>query len=122
MDFKGDRLRALKQARGWTDREEQAATGLTQSTLWDLSSGRIRHPHDKTLTKLCAGYGVDRSYFFAEQVPAAVLPEMSEELLAFVLASENIPLLQLAQEAKKRGIPPARLIRMINFLADDKNE
>jgi len=51
------KLRVLRAERGLTMQEAEEVTGVARETIGELERG-LRNPHDVTLSKLAAGYGV----------------------------------------------------------------
>ncbi|HXH03350.1 MAG TPA: XRE family transcriptional regulator [Candidatus Competibacteraceae bacterium] len=60
----GQRLRALRSARGWTLEQTSQATGLARSTLSKIENGLMSPTYD-ALLKLADGLGVDVAELFA---------------------------------------------------------
>jgi transcriptional regulator with XRE-family HTH domain len=51
------KLRVLRAERGLTMQEAEEVTGVARETIGELERG-LRNPHDVTLSKLAAGYGI----------------------------------------------------------------
>lgn len=57
-DSLADRLKALRAARGWTQRELAAAAGLTQGAVHGVESGRRTRMEADILLRLAEALGV----------------------------------------------------------------
>ena len=72
-----ERLRKLMDARGWTMYRLAKESGLTESTIANIYR-RNAIPSIDTLEKICQGFGITLSQFFAD----AELVELTEDLKA----------------------------------------
>ena len=70
-----ERLRKLMDARGWTMYRMAKESGLTESTIANIYR-RNAIPSIDTLEKICQGFGITLSQFFAD----AELVELTEDL------------------------------------------
>ena len=70
-----ERLRRLMEARGWTMYRLAKESGLTESTIANIYR-RNAIPSIDTLEKICQGFGITLSQFFAD----ADLVELTEDL------------------------------------------
>ena len=55
----GERVRARRQAEGWSQLELSCRTGVTQSTISRVESGRLSLVQVGTLQRLALAFGVD---------------------------------------------------------------
>lgn len=60
----GHRIRALRQAKGWTLEQASQSSGLARSTLSKIENDQMSPTYD-ALIKLAAGFGTDLSELFA---------------------------------------------------------
>lgn len=74
------RIIKLRQERGWTEYQLSESSGISQSTIssW-YSKGML--PSVGSLEKICNGFGITMSYFFAEEGDAVILTKEQRELL-----------------------------------------
>lgn len=70
-----ERLRRLMEARGWTMYRLAKESGLTESTIANIYR-RNAIPSIDTLEKICQGFGITLSQFFADDE----LVELTEDL------------------------------------------
>lgn len=124
MEFRGERLRALREALGWSMTKTEEATGVKQSTISELENGIIKYPRGATVEKLCRGFKVkDRNYFYLDAValPSEVLPaDTPEDLLKFIMSGDNLPYIALGKTIKDSGLPPEDLEQIIKILTKNK--
>lgn len=72
-----ERLDALLRARGWTRYRLSKESGLTESTLANIFQ-RNAMPSLDTLERICAGFGISLSQFFADRELVELTPELKE--------------------------------------------
>lgn len=72
-----ERLNALLKARGWTRYRLAKESGLTESTLANIFQ-RNAMPSLDTLERICNGFGITLSQFFAQGKMVELTPELSE--------------------------------------------
>ena len=72
-----ERLNALLKARGWTRYRLSKESGLTESTLANIFQ-RNAMPSLDTLERICAGFGISLSQFFADGEMVELTPELKE--------------------------------------------
>lgn len=66
MSFIGPRVRALREARGWTQSDLARRAGVSHSYVNRLESGRYQRPSQEQLGKIVTALGVPLSTFLAE--------------------------------------------------------
>lgn len=84
------RIKALCAARSWTSYRLAKESGITYSTLNSLlNKGTM--PSIPTLSKICDGFGISLSQFFADdEMVAALTPEQKSLIVQWnVLSNEN---------------------------------
>lgn len=83
----------LRLQRGWSEYELAQNTGLTQSTI-STWYRKKQTPTIQTLEKVCVGFGITLSQFFAEGADAIALTPAQREMLdnwsALNLKQQNI--------------------------------
>lgn len=72
-----ERLDELLRVRGWTRYRLSKESGLTESTLANIFQ-RNAMPSLDTLERICAGFGITLSQFFADQELVELSPELRE--------------------------------------------
>ena len=72
-----ERLQALMNARGWTMYRLAKESGLTESTIANIYR-RNAIPSIDTLERICRGFGITLSQFFAEGEMVELTPELKE--------------------------------------------
>ena len=71
------RLHGLLEARGWTMYRLAKASGLTDSTIANIYK-RNAMPSIDTLEKICQGFGITLSQFFADGESVELSPELKD--------------------------------------------
>ena len=61
-----DRVRALRQKRGWTQNHLADVSGVPQPTIWRLEKGLIQNPKADVLRRLAAALEVYADYLLRE--------------------------------------------------------
>lgn len=124
MEFRGERLRAIRESLGWSMTKTEKATGVKQSTISELENGIIKFPRESTVDKLCRGLKIkDKNYFYLENVvlPTEILPpDTPEEILKFIMSGDNLPYIALGKKIKESGMPPEDLEQLLNILTKNK--
>ena len=77
------RLRQLLTERGWTEYRLAKACGLNQSTIANIYR-RNTVPSIATLEKICQGFGITLSQFFADGSMVELTPELKALFDAWV--------------------------------------
>lgn len=62
----GDRVRRLREARGWSQRELVRLSGVPQSTIWQIEAGRIESPGIDHVRALAGAFGVGVDVLLAD--------------------------------------------------------
>jgi len=124
MEFKGERLRALREALGWSMTKTEEATGVKQSTISELENGIIKFPREATVERLRRGFNLqDKNYFYLDNIvlPTEVLPpDTPEDILRFIMTGENLPYIVLGKQLKESGLPPEDIEQIIKILTKNK--
>jgi len=82
-----DRIMYYQNLKGLNNNQLAKASNMNASTLNTLFS-RKQNPSIETLSKICAGFGITLSQFFADENEQYVLTEWHKELLQ---AAETLP-------------------------------
>ncbi len=72
-----ERLHNLLLARGWTKYRLSKVSGLSESTITNIFV-RNAMPSLDTLERLCAGFGITLSQFFADGEMVEMTPELKD--------------------------------------------
>lgn len=72
-----DRLNRLREARGWSMYRLSIESGLSQSTIANVFQ-RNAMPGIDTLEKICQGFRITLSQFFAEDEMVELSPELKD--------------------------------------------
>ena len=106
MIFNGDKLAKLRKNKNLSMEEIAKRTGVPQSSLSQMETGKTKNPRPANVEKLSKGLGVSDIYFYvsgenlAEFFPA----KMDVETRDFVLEEENLPYILHALKLKKHSV------------------
>ena len=75
-----EEITRLRLARNWSEYQLSQASGISQSTISSWYSKR-QTPSVPSLEKICAGFGITLSQFFAEGTDPVSLTAEQQELL-----------------------------------------
>jgi transcriptional regulator with XRE-family HTH domain len=119
MKFIGEKLTSLRKARKLSMMEVAEKTGLHQSNISDLETGKTKNPRPETVEKLCQGLKINEEYFYLEnsRLPTDVLPPLPAKTEKFIMDGENIPYLIVSEKAKEAGLSPETLEKLIDLYA-----
>ncbi len=78
MDLKclGKTLKESRNAKGWSLRETEEQTGVSNAFISQIEGGKIKQPSPNVLYKLCEAYGL--SYSLVMEYAGYPLPEKSQ--------------------------------------------
>ena len=82
------RLQRLLRERGWTEYKLSKECGLSQSTIGNIFR-RNTVPSVATLERLCKGFGITLSQFFAETDMVELTPDLKELFDCWVCLTPN---------------------------------
>lgn len=99
-----ERIRKLKNDRGWTDYRLAAEAMIPQSTLASVYE-RNTPPKLDVLEALCRAFGISLSQFFQENERAEIVSEREKELL------ESF-----------RRLPEQKRLALLELLRSDENK
>lgn len=122
MIFIASQLKKLMDDMNWTTYDVENMTGLRQSIISDLKNGITKLPRPATVKRLCEGLKVHEEYFYNDdaKLPSELLPEMEDSTKRFLMCGDNIPYIIISEKAKKEGIPPDVLEKMLELLIANK--
>ena len=111
----GETIRSLRLSRGMEQKELAGYTGMTQSHLSKIETGKA-NPSLKKLKKVAEVLGVSEKVFFRGSCRElslgqndAVFEYLDEELQEFVMKEESIPSLEFAKEIHEIGFTRTEL-------------
>ncbi len=65
-----DRVRALRDKKGWTQNHLADVSGIPQPTIWRLEKGIIRNPKSSVVQRLAETLGVSADYLLRDEEEA----------------------------------------------------
>jgi transcriptional regulator with XRE-family HTH domain len=116
----GSKLHNLRKLRQLTADELAALSGVSRSYILLIESGKRSEVSNKVTAKLAEALRVNPDYFKIENasLPTDILPELPHEIIEMILAADSMPYLKLTEKAKKNGLPPSALEKIIDILID----
>lgn len=107
MVFLGYKLKKLREVMGWSTTDVERMTSIPQGRISELENGNTKNPRPDTVKRLCQGLHVQDQFFFVEddKLRPDLLPDMPEEILKFLMDSNNLPYISLAFKIKTLNIP-----------------
>lgn len=124
MIFIASQLKKLMDDMGWSTYDVERMTGLRQSVVSDLKNGTTKNPRQSTIKQLCEGLKVSEEYFYTDdaKLPSELLPEMKDSTKRFLMCGENIPYIVISEKAKREGIPPHVLEKLLDALIEQSGQ
>lgn len=121
MRFVGENLKRIRKGNRLTIAELSSMTGIPASYISQIEHG-IKNPRPAKVDLLAAALKVPQAYFYDENAGVVVdmLPTMPPDLEQFVMGKENTPWLRLSEKAKREGISPEALDKLIDVLKMSK--
>ncbi len=122
MKFKGERLRSLRNERGWTLTDLEVMTGKKKQYWSGIENGSRCNLRPKTVAEICTLFGVDENYFYYDDARLAneIIPDMPDEVKKFLADKKNTPYLVILEKAAREGITPAKMQKIIDVLLSEK--
>lgn len=71
-----DRVRALRDKKGWTQNHLADVSGIPQPTIWRLEKGIIRNPKSSVVQRLAETLGVSADYLLRDDEQAVNFDEI----------------------------------------------
>lgn len=120
MKFIGERLKMVRNLRGWGQQTLAEKAGVSQSSVNDWEKGK-KQPRAEKVAKLCNALSIkDERYFYDidVKIPTEMIPDIPEEIVKFILSLESLPYLEITEKAKRDGISPEAIKSLIDALRD----
>lgn len=116
MNFIGSKLRKLRESKNLTLQDVDELFNISQSTMSDIETNK-KQPRKATVDRLCKAFKVDDRYFYIEDadLPWDVIPNMTDDMKLFLLDQDNVPYLIISEKAKRSGLSPSTLEKLIEL-------
>ncbi|MGB9792364.1 MAG: helix-turn-helix domain-containing protein [Thermacetogeniaceae bacterium] len=116
----GRKLRYLRKLRNLTAEELSKLSGVSRSYILLIESGKRKEVSSKVTAKLAKALRVNPDYFRIENasLPMEVLPDLPQEIIEMLLSADSMPYLKLTEKAKRHGLSPATLEKLIDILIE----
>ncbi len=121
MRFVGENLKRIRKGHYLTIIELSKSTGIPASYISQIEHG-TKNPRPDKVDLLAAALKIPAAYFYDENAGLVVdmLPNMTPDLEDFIMGKENTPWLRLSEKAKREGISPEALDKLIDVLKMSK--
>lgn len=116
----GSKLRYLRKLRNLTAEELSKLSGVSRSYILLIESGKRKEVSSRITAKLAKALRVNPDYFRIENasLPMEILPDLPQEIIEMILSADSMPYLKLTEKAKKSGLSPATLEKIIDILIE----
>lgn len=116
----GNKLRKLRKIRGLTAEELANISGVSRSYILLIEGGHRKEVSNKVIEKLAKALRVNPDYFKIDEasLPMECLPNLPQEIIDLIIAADSMPYLKLTEKAKKNGISPEVLGKIIDILIE----
>jgi transcriptional regulator with XRE-family HTH domain len=116
----GTKLHNLRKLRQLTADELANASGVSRSYILLIESGKRQEVSSRITEMLARSLRVNPDYFKIENasLPMEILPDLPQEIMELILAADSMPYLKLTEKAKKNGLSPAALEKIIDILIE----
>jgi transcriptional regulator with XRE-family HTH domain len=116
----GTKLHNLRKLRQLTADKLANASGVSRSYILLIESGKRQEVSSRITEMLARSLRVNPDYFKIENasLPMEILPDLPEEIMELILAADSMPYLKLTEKAKKSGLSPAALEKIIDILIE----
>lgn len=123
MQFKAEKLKRILKEKRWTLRDLEEATGKSKSYWSQVTSGVKKNLHPSTVEILCKALHIHENYFYLEdsKLVQDVIPDLPPDILDFVMNSDNIAWLKMNVKAKKDGLSPDTINKIISAIKYEKD-
>ncbi len=116
----GSKLHNLRKLRELTADELAKLSGVSRSYILLIESGKRSEVSSKITDKLATSLRVNPDYFKIENasLPTEILPDLPQEIIELILSADSMPYLKLTEKAKKSGLSPVALEKIIDILIE----
>jgi transcriptional regulator with XRE-family HTH domain len=116
----GSKLHNLRKLRQLTADQLSKASGVSRSYILLIESGKRQEVSIRITGMLARSLRVNPDYFKIENasLPMEILPDLPQEIMALILEADSMPYLKLTEKAKKNGLSPAALEKIIDILIE----
>lgn len=108
MKFSGEKLKELREKRGWSVVYAAEKMNLNPSYLSQIENGIKNNPRESTIEKFTKVYMVDKNYFYFDEfdpITQNTLAFLPKDLQLFVADKENVPYIRLGYDLKNNNVP-----------------
>jgi transcriptional regulator with XRE-family HTH domain len=123
MQFKAEKLKRILKEKRWTLRDLEKYTGKSKSYWSQVTSGIKKNLQPETVEVLCKALHINEDYFYLEdsKLVQDVIPDLPQDIIDFIMNNENIAWLRMNVNAKKNGLSPDTINKIINAIKQEKD-
>jgi len=123
MQFKAEKLKRILKEKRWSLRDLEEATGKSKSYWSQVTSGIKKNLQPETVEVLCKALHINEDYFYLDdsKLVQDAIPDLPQDIIDFIMNSENIAWLQMNINAKKDGLSPNTIIKIMNAIKHEKD-
>ena len=116
-NFNTGKLKELRDERGWTQDKLSEISGVPQSTLSRLESGKDKKdPTASAVFRLAATFGVSPMYFYNIETTE------DEDMRNVWVHKDNLVVIKVTDDARVQGIPPAKIAEIAKIALTIKDD
>lgn len=117
-DNLAEKLKMLRTERKISMSELSRISGVHQTTISAIESGKHNSPGIDTIEKLANALKVSPLYFFDERIvtPFDLGRAMSKEEVDFLLSADSLPYIKLSKEAYEKGVSSETIKHFLELL------
>jgi len=118
MEFKADKLKRILHEKRMTLQDLENATGKSKSYWSQVTCGIKKNLTLETVKVLCNALHIDKEYFYLDdsRLLQDVIPDLSPDIIDFIMNSDNTVWLRTVVDAKKSGYSPQTLKIILDAL------
>ncbi|OPX92882.1 MAG: HTH-type transcriptional repressor RghR [Syntrophorhabdus sp. PtaU1.Bin002] len=118
------KLKRLRKLRKLSMTELSKNSGVHQTTISAIESGKHNSPGIDTIERLAGALRVSPLYFFESRVqtPFDLIDNLPSDLSDFLLRAESLPYLLLSKKAYEEGVSSRTIEKLLSVLQDNYSE
>jgi transcriptional regulator with XRE-family HTH domain len=107
--------------KGLTLEDLAEKVGIRGSYVSRLENGKRKNPRSETVKRLTEVLGINPEDLYTMRMPANCLPELSEDVLDFLVDPDSLVWIRFARQAKASGVKLEALTQMLGVLETQRS-